>query len=91
MSRKGSSNVVKGKTSPVAHVAGRAKIVDTLSQKDLDKEIQGLKDELRATQSMKDRDNARREGKRLRRMLRTRGSWGGLGIVAKRDASRVAS
>jgi len=57
------------------------KIIDTTNPDVLRREIANLLNELRESQSRNDK-------KRIRRLLRTRGHFGGLGI---RDAQRNAS
>lgn len=81
--RKGSTGKSsKGHTSP-AH-QGNGKLTETMSATELKKDIASLMDELRNATERSDK-------KRLRRMLRTRGHFGGLGIVAQRNAQRESA
>jgi len=59
---------------------GNAKLTDRLSADQLSAEIEGLISDLKATTDQ-------RAKKRIRRALRTRGHFGGLGVAKQTSAS----
>lgn len=73
---------VKGKPIPLPRAPGAQKIVDTKSPEAVKKEIDELLDQLRACED-KNRKKA------IRRSLRTRGHYGGLGLAKGRKATKA--